>query len=220
MRISVPTSWEGVTLRQFQQITQQLKESSERLKTLKGSARDKFEYESECVLISTLTGADIDDIMSMSRSAHNHIMNQLGFISQPIQGKPVKTVKVNGRRYRFELNAKNINGGQWISLMHFMQDENKVDENLHNLLACFAMRVKWFRAKYDGKKHEEVAKDMLDLPVSTVKPITDFFLQDWLRYAKRTAVFLEYMGKGLKRKAERELKRSSVNTDGYTPSTT
>lgn len=220
MKINVPTSWEGVTLRQFQQVNNQLKEAKERLEKLEGRAKDKFEYEVECVLISTLTGESVDDIMELSRGSHNHIMNQLAFLSTPIEGKVRNKIKVNGHRYYFEKNAKKINGGQWVSMQHFMEQEDKVDENLHNLLACFAYRVKWFRPKYDGKIHEEVANDMLDLPITFVKPLTDFFLSDWLTYAGRMTRCLEYLARGAKRLAALKLKRSSPNTDGSTPLTT
>lgn len=216
MKINVPTSWEGVTLRQFQAVTSQLKEAKEKLETLEGREKDKFNYEVECVLISTLTGEDIDEIMSLSRGSHNHIMNQLAFLSEPIEGKVKTKTKVNGRRYYFERNARKINGGQWISLMHFLEDEDKIEANLHNLLACFAYRVKWFQATYDGKIHEDVAEDMLDLPVTFVKPLTDFFLSDWLSYVGRMTRFSEYLLRGAKRLMELRLKRSRLNTVGST----
>lgn len=220
MKINVPTSWEGVTLRQFQAVTSQLNEAKEKLEKLEGREKEKFNYEVECVLISTLTGQDIDEIMSLSRGSHNHIMNQLGFLSEPISGKVKNKVKVNGKRYYFEQNARKINGGQWVTLMHFLEDEDKIEQNLHNLLACFAYRVKWFRKEYNGKHHEEVANDMLDLPITFVKPLTDFFLSDWLNYVGRMTRYSEYLLRGAKRLMELRLKRSSQNTDGSTPSTT
>ena len=101
--------------------------------------------------------------------------------------------------------------------MHFLQDENKIDENLHNLIACFAYRYNWLRPKYNGKIHEDVAKDMLDLPITFVKPLTDFFLSSYLKYAMRIVRFSEIAARGLKRKAERMLARSKASTDGSTP---
>jgi hypothetical protein len=208
MKINVPTSWEGVTLREFQAVTKQLKEAKERLETLKGRKREQFNYEVECVLISTLTGVDVDDIMNLTRSSHNYIMNQLAFLSEPIEGKVKTRTKVNGKRYYFERNARKINGGQWVSLMHFLEDEDKIEDNLHNLLACFAYRVKWFKKTHNGKNHNEVAEDMLDLPITFVKPLTDFFLSDWLNYVGRTMRFSEYLLRGAKRLMELKQKRS------------
>jgi hypothetical protein len=168
-------------------------------------------------LISLLTDTDMDAILAINRSAHNSIMNALAFLQDPIIGNVRTKMRVNGQRYYFEKDASKINGGQWISLMHFLQDENKIDENLHNLIACFASRYKWLRPKYNGKIHEDVAKDMLDLPITFVKPLTDFFLSSYLKYAMRIVRFSEIAARGLKRKAERMLARSKASTDGSTP---
>lgn len=214
MKIEVPTSWEVVTVRQWQAIQALFKESAVKGEGLEGGKKDVHDYNTECALISILTGEDMDDILSLHRSAHNSIMNNLAFLSQPIEGKLKTRIKINGRRYKFEKVARNINGGQWLTLMHFLQDEEKIDENLHNLIACYAYRYKWFSAKYNGKIHEEVARDMLDLPITVVKPLTDFFLSDWLRYATRILRFSEIAARGIKRLAERQLTRSNQNTVG------
>jgi hypothetical protein len=101
--------------------------------------------------------------------------------------------------------------------MHFLQDENKIDENLHNLIACFAYEYHWFKPKYNGKIHESVAIHMQSLPITFVKPLTDFFLSSYLKYALRIARFSEILGRVIKRRAERMLARSNQNTDGSTP---
>lgn len=208
MKIEVPTSWESVTLKQYQAINALFKESKDKGEGLEGSDKELHDFNTECALISLLTGTDMDEILSLNRSAHNRIMNELGFLSQPVVGTVKTKVKVNGHRYYFEKEAKKINGGQWISLMHFLQDEDKIDENLHNLLACFAYRYKWFRSKYNGKIHEDVAKDMQELPITVVKPLTDFFLQSYLKSATRTLRYSEIALKAIQRKAERQLARS------------
>lgn len=216
MKIEVPSSWEAITLRKYQAMNALFKESKERGNGLEGADKQVHDFNTECALISLLTDTDMDEILGINRSAHNAIMNALRFLQEPVIGD-VKTVRrINGKRYYFEKDASKINGGQWISLMHFLQDENKIDENLHNLIACFAYRYKWFRPTYDGKIHEQVANDMLDLPITFVKPLTDFFLSSYLKYAMRIARFSEIVGKVLLRKAERMLARSKVNTGGST----
>ncbi len=92
-------------------------------------------------------------------------------------------------------------------------------KSLHNLIACFAYERGWFKNTYQPELFEQTAEDMLELPVSFVKPITDFFLSDWVNSVRNTAVYLEVQGERLKRKAERELRRSKHATGGSTPST-
>lgn len=204
MKINIPNSWQGVTLREFQEVTALLKEAGEKRKKLKTKDVPQFDHETECVLISTLSGESIDEILQLSMGSHNHLMNQLSFLSEPVEGELKTRFTVNGQRYYVETNPKKINGGQFTTLMHFTKDEEKVDADLHNLLACFVNRRKWWerKGKYNGELHEDIANDMLDLPITTVKPITDFFLSDYLNSLKNTALFLEYAGKGLKRLAK------------------
>ena len=197
MKINVPTSWEAVSLRQYQAITALFKEAEEKAVNIKNKTKELHDYHTECALISTLTGEDMDEILALNRAAHNHIMNALGFISEPITGKVKNRTRANKNWYYFEKNARNINGGQWVTIMHFLEDEDKIDGNLH----------------------EHIAKDMLDLPMTTVKPLTDFFLKDWLKSVRNMAVYLEIEGKRVKRKAERQLARSKADTDGSTPLT-
>jgi len=200
MKINIPNSWHGVTIREFQEVTAILKEAKEKRESLAKEDIPQFDHETECVLISTLSGKSIDDILSQPMGVHNHLMNQLGFLFNPVEGKLRKRFKVNGQRYYVETNPKRIDGGQFTTLMHFTKDEEKIDANLHNLLACFCNRRKWYesKGKYDGKIHNDVAADMLDLPITIAKPITDFFLSDYLSYLKNTARYLEYMGRGMK----------------------
>lgn len=216
MTINVHASWESVTLRKYQAITALFKEAEKKGEGLTGKEKELHDYHTECALISTLSDTGMDEILSLHRGAHNTIMNTLGFLSTPITGKVKTRVKVNGTRYYFEKNARKINGGQWVSIMHFLEDEEQIDANLHNLLGCFASRYKWFSHKYNGDIHNEVAEDMLDLPITTVKPLTDFFLKDWLDSVQNMAVYLETQGRLLKRKAEKALRHSKADTDGST----
>lgn len=208
MKIEVPTSWEAISLKKYQAINALFKEAKEKGEGLEGSAKELHDFNTECALISLLTDTDMDDILSLNRSAHNAIMNELSFLKDPIIGKVRTRKKVNGRWYYFEKNARKITGGQWISLMHFLEDESKIDENLHNLVACFAYRYKWLRPKYDGKIHEDVARDMQELPITVVKPLTDFFLQSYLKYASRILHFSEMVLRAIQHKAAYLSRRS------------
>ena len=61
MKLKLPTSWDAVTLAEWQAIRKILSE-------------DEDPYLTECAIISTLSGADMDVIMSISRHEHGHIM--------------------------------------------------------------------------------------------------------------------------------------------------
>lgn len=216
MTISLPTSWKDVTVGEWQAIRALIKESEGKEKT------PENDYLLQCAIISTLSGEDMDDILQQSRGSHGLLMETLSFLTQPIEGNVRQFQRVGKKRYYFEKYAENITGGQYIDLMHFLKDPDKIDENLHKLVACVTVPVKWWfvKGKYDGKKFFEIAEDVKQMPITTVKPLTDFFLQHYLNCAKVTVHYLEREAEKLKRQAERELKRSSADGVGSTQSTT
>jgi hypothetical protein len=87
MKIEVPSSWESVTLKKYQAINALLKESKQRGEALEGTPKELHDYNTECALISLMTDTDMDEILALNRSAHNHIMNVLSFLKDPIIGK-------------------------------------------------------------------------------------------------------------------------------------
>lgn len=211
MKINVPTSWDDVTVEEWQAVRKLIKE---------GEGKNPFLL--ECAIISTLSGHDMDDLLRLSRGSHALIMEQLSFLTQPIEGKVRSFTRVGKNRYYFEKKAENITGGQYIDLMHYLKDEDKVDENLHLLVACFTHRMRWgfWKAEYNDKyKMLDIAEDVKKMPISTIKPLTDFFLQHYLSCAKVTVRYLEKEAQKLKRQAERKLKRSSQDGGGSTQST-
>jgi len=218
MKITIPTDWNGVTLREYQAYHDLLKESE--TKREESTNKEVTDFEIKCAIVSLFSGVEMNLLLIEERYRIEHLINMMGFLSHPITGKVKTKCKVNGTRYYFEKKAKKISGGQWISLQHFLQDPEKIDENLHNLLACFAYRRKWFKKTHEADKHEQTAEDMKELPMTIVKPLTDFFLSDWETSVTSTLRFLEIVAQRLKRKAEKELARSSANTDGSTQSTT
>lgn len=218
MKITIPTSWEGVTLREYQAYHLLLKDAAEKMET--STNPEVSEFETECAIIALFSGEDMDEILSLHQGAHNRLYNQLAFLQQPIIGKVQTKYTLNGTKYYFEKNADKINGGQWITLQHFLKKD--IDLNFHNLIACFAYRCHKYRFwvhEYEPTRHEAVAIDMLDLPMTVVKPLTDFFLHRWEKYVNRTLHFLEITAKELQRKANK-LQHSQANTDGSIPLTT
>jgi hypothetical protein len=209
MKIKLPTSWEAVTLGEWQAIRKLLKS-------------DADPYLVECAIISTLSGADMNDIQSLTREGHGKCMQALAFLKHPIGGKLRNRVRIGRTMYHIETDANKITGGQYIDLMALTKDADKVDDNMHRIMACYATPLKWglIKQKYNGAIHAQVAEQMKRLPVTVVTPVTDFFLQDYLRFAKNISDYLMREGLKMKAKAEKELSRSSKSSGGFTPYTT
>ena len=209
MKIKLPTSWDAVTLGEWQAIRKLLKSEAD-------------PYLVECAIISTLSGADMNDIQSLTREGHGKCMQALAFLKTPIGGKLRNRVRIGRAMYHIETDARKITGGQYIDIMALTKDVDKVDDNMHLIMACYATPLKWgfIRQPYNGTTHAQVAEQMKRLPVTVVTPVTDFFLQDYLAFAKNIADYLMKEGLRMKAKAERELSRSSKSSGGFTASTT
>lgn len=209
MKIKLPTSWDAVTLGEWQAVRKLLKSEAD-------------PYLVECAIISTLSGADMNDIQSLTREGHGKCMQALAFLKTPIGGKLRDRVLIGRTMYHIETNARKITGGQYIDIMALTKDVDKVDDNMHLIMACYATPLKWgfIRQPYNGTTHAQVAEQMKRLPVTVVTPVTDFFLQDYLRFAKNIADYLMKEGQRMKAKAEKELSRSSKSSGGSTPFTT
>lgn len=211
MKIELPSDWSQVTLKQFQAIQALLKDEEADV------------YQKNAEIISILSGIDIMDVQKLSLRSYTDVMKALRFISQPIENKLRKTFKLNGYKYRILNDVYKLNGGQYITLQHLLRDPAQVVDNMHQIMAVFAIPYErkwygWKRGQYDAKKHEWIAKEMLECPIDIIHPLSAFFLDNWKRFVEHT---LESSVKEV-RKAERtmirELKRIKPNTAGWLPS--
>ena len=211
MKIELPKDWTQVTLKQFQAIQALLKDEEADV------------YQKNTEMIAILSGMDLADVAQLSLKSYAKIMKVLEFISEPMENKLTRKFKLNGKKYRIVSDVYKLNGGQYITLQHLLRDSEKVIDNLHQIMAIFAIPYErkwwgWKRAEYDSNNHERVSEEMLDLPVSIAQPLSAFFLDNWMRYAERMLAFSEMQAKWTERKLVRELKRIKPNTDGWQPS--
>lgn len=211
MKIELPKDWTQVTLKQFQAIQALLKDKEAEV------------YQKNAEIISVLSGMDLADVEQLSLKSCNDIMNVLKFISEPIENKLTHKFNLKGKRYRIVSDVYKLNGGQYITLQHLLKDPDRVIDNLHEIMAIFAIQDErfwygWRKGKYDSKKHEEVAQAMLDCPVTIVQPLAAFFLLSWKRFAEHSLASSVKEVKKAERTLIKELKRIKPNTGGWLPS--
>jgi len=212
MKIELPKDWTAVTVRQFQALQGILKEDGE-------------EYDKNVAIISIMSGASVDDIEDYTLETYAKCMKALAFLTKPLPEDKVKNFFCNGKKYRVFSNVYKLNGGQYITLMHLLKDPEKVIDHLHEVMAVFCVPYKkkwygWKEAKYNSKLHEEVAKDMLDVPMSIVQPLSAFFLASYLKFATLTLESSVRELEKIKTKAGKKLARLNRSSAGSIPLTT
>ena len=210
MKIELPKDWTQVSLKQFQAIQAMLKDEG-----------DVYQKNSE--LISILSGKDIKEVEKIALKGYTEILKVLEFINEPIENKLTNTFKLNGKKYKVISDIYKINGGQYITLQHLLKDSESVIDNLHQIMAVFAVPYEkkwwgWKRGKYDSDQHEEIAEEMLQLPISIAQPLSSFFFANWKRSVEHMLESSEKQTREIEKELISELKLIQANTDGSLPS--
>lgn len=204
MKIDIPKDWSGVTIRQFQEIQDLINEGCEDKNLL------------NIAIISVLSGWPIEQVEALSVKSYKKILSVLTFISEPITGQLKKQFKLNGLKYRVVSNIYELTSGQYITLMHFIKDEETILKNLHNIMAlfCIPYEKKWYghkKGKYNAKRHEQIASEMKGVTMDIVNPLSSFFLAKYLKSVKTS---LESSVRELEKvKTQAEKKLALLNQD-------
>lgn len=209
MRITLPNSWDGITVGQFQDLYPVLVSESKLVERVPA-------------LISVLSGLPLQDVMKIKIEEYRKISKALSFLDTLDTLTDVRdSFKVDGDRYSVDTNISNMCGAQYMDFMHFLGeckgDNNLVMQNLHNLLSCVVIkdeRKRWGykRGEYDGSKIEVTRKLIKDkMPISLAFPIAVFFWNLWQESTKNIQDF----GSSQLTKAEDLIKEVGKDLEGF-----
>jgi len=140
-------------------------------------------------LIAILNGWTENQVDSLSVEEYANEKAKIGFLSEPIEGKPVKYIKVNGKRYKCVYDVRKLPSGRYIESKVFSVE---LVTNLHKLAASMVIPMRktifgWREDKYDASKHEEYSNDMLEARFVDVYHSIVFFYQvyrNWMEITK------------------------------------
>jgi hypothetical protein len=175
MKVIVPTSWDNVTVRQYQQLTDlYLEHGNSELDLIVKSAH-------------ILTGKEEEYWDSLTVSELSEIGKMLSFTHHEIKPKPVPVIKVNGRRYRCVYDVRRLPCARYIETKVFT-GQGTVTAKLHQIAASmvypqkkFAGFMWWKDDQYRADLHEDYAADMLDAPITAVLGSVVFFCEIYLK---------------------------------------
>ena len=209
MKITLPNSWDGITVGQFQDLYPVLVSESKLVERVPA-------------LISVLSGLPLQDVMKIKIEEYRKISKALSFLDTLDTLTDVRdSFKVDGDRYSVDTSISNMCGAQYMDFMHFLGeckgDNNLVMQNLHNLLSCVVIkdeRKRWGykRGEYDGSKIETTRKLIKDkMPISLAFPIAVFFWNLWQESTKNIQDF----GSNQLTKAEDLIKEVGKDLEGF-----
>ena len=171
----VPTSWDEVTLKQFQEI--------ERYYADKESGFDARD------VIHILCNKTIDEVNMLPIQFSEKIMEKLLFLQEkPTEEKPSNSIVIDGEKY-------SINYMEKLKLGEYVSVDSLLKEDRFNYAAFLAILCRKDGEVYDSKFEAEMLDDRIKMfeGISIVKvlPIVNFFLNLYIVSQIPTQLSLE-----------------------------
>lgn len=158
---NVPTSWDEVTLRQYQEIERYYEGKDEHFDVRK--------------VLNILTNHTEDEINMLPLEYLEEIMEKLNFLSSlPREEEPRNWCEINGERYSVHTEQK-LKTGEYIA------SDTALKGDKHNYAAIMAVLCRKDGELYDSHFENEVLEGRIRLfeeqPVTKILPIISFFLR-------------------------------------------
>ena len=121
---------------------------------------------------------------------------------------------VGWRLFKVDWRLTEISSAQFIDMGSFIKDQETIDENIHNIMACLTRRVRWFTAEKYGSHAERAEYFYRKMKIKKAFPVALFFCKFFEELLTVIPSFLEREMEKLKKMI------AQANGDGSLPSTT
>lgn len=160
----VPTSWDEITLRQFQDI-----EAYYNDKERKFDVRD---------VIHILTNKTIDEVNQLPVEALDTIFSKLAFMNeQPEVGEPTNKIELDGATYQINVMEK-MKVGEYTAV------DNVIKSDASNFAAILAVICRKedeiFDSHYENEVLEERMRMFENAPITKVLPVMNYFINCYI----------------------------------------
>lgn len=164
--ITVPTKWEDITLKQFQEIEK-----------IYGETDKKFDTRE---VLHILCNKSIDEINQLPLEIAEKIMEKLLFLQEaPKYGEPSPSITVNGEKYTVNVLEK-LKTGEYIAIDTILKSDKT------NFAAILAVLCRKDGEIYDSKFEAETLDSRIEMfekvPMLDAMPIVNFFLNLYIGY--------------------------------------
>lgn len=211
MKLTIPTGWQDVTVRQFIELSK-----------VKGLEFD--ELDTQLRILSILTNVEDDVFIEMPISELKKIIEKTAFIKNHNQKFPLPyKFKIKGLRFKFDWDATKLLAGEYIDIQNYIK--NNSTENIHNIIAIYLKPVTMFGTlkKECYKKTSQgewmqtlesrtaTAALLLDnLKMDAVLSMSSFFLNRWEKLIKATQIYLEVQNIKAMKELNKQLSKAGL----------
>lgn len=178
----INNQWNNITVGKYQQLYDILQGQN-------------FEHvvDKQIHLLSCLDGLPVEfyEGIPFYQLQRDHLP-RVAFLSDqpPVVPDPPKYLDAGGHRYKVCYDFRDLCAGQFIDVMSIAKTPEELVMNVNKLLAtiCLPVERKWLnKAKtcpYGYIPYDEVADDMLTVPICDALAIADFFFVAWNDFLK------------------------------------
>jgi hypothetical protein len=189
----LPKKWSDISIKQFIEVS-----------TLAQSGLDDVDLKVK--LMSIFTGEPEAYFLNLNYKQFNKLCNSVSFLNDlNISGKLIYNFKIDGVKFVVNPNISDLSTAEYIDLSGYMGSKEKIQENLHKLLAIFIKpKHKWFGLKKVYMRRGEVAELLYNkMPITIAYPMSVFFCELLNNSIKTTKDYLEKTMKKTMKKAKK-----------------
>lgn len=186
-------NWKDLTLYQYQRLIEanEIQHPIDRL-------------DRQIAIVNNWTATQVDNL---SVEKYNEEVKKLEFLNVEPEGKPVKYIDVNGKRYKCVYDVRKMPSARYLENKAFQTD---LVANLHKLAASMVIPMKrtlwgWKEDKYDTLNHAIYSEDMEQARYIDVYHSIVFFYhvyRIWIEVSK------DYLREVAKRKGMQEAEKA------------
>lgn len=198
--MKIPKSWSEITIKQYLHVKELLEDS-----------QDDIDFKIK--LLSILTGEPEETYLNMEMGKFSSIANGLSFLSNlNISKKIIYSFRLNGKRFKFELDIKKLKASGYIDIMNYCNELNSTERNMHKILAVFASCYTWYGKKIEMSHSEKADLFFNKMPITIAYPVAVFFWALWNNSIKNIEIYLEKEMKKMKKELEKHTLKNGVGS--------
>ena len=208
MKVTIPTSWDDITIEMYIKLKPVLETEQEPITRVIN-------------LLCILTGKKREEIQDITLPDYKMLLDKMSFLNTELpKDLRKKRIKLNGQWYEWKLDAKNMLFGEYISVMEIMQkasdNEAVLFNNLHKILTVIFRPVEkkygmlWRSIQVDGEKIRETSDNILKhMSIADAYPIAVFFCSRYPDLMKAIKTSLKEKAEKIVKEVKRELKKET-----------
>jgi len=170
---TLPTTWDDITLEKYINLRPVLQTEQKPIQRIIN-------------ILCVLTGEKKEVIKDISLEQYNDLIKKMKFLETELpKTLKAKRFKVGGKWYEFQLDARKLLFGEYISAMELLQDaatnEDVIFNNLHKILTTICRPVerkylRWHDVDINGEVIRETSENFYkNMPITIAYPIGVFF---------------------------------------------